>query len=92
MIARKGGWLSIDPSTTANNEQYIGEGDDAGSPWIISSTAAEKSDLWFEGEIRLPVIDEEVGIFFGLAGVLLGPFVGAVVAELSAGRDVQQGG
>ena len=33
-----------------------------------------------------------VGIFFGLAGVLLGPFVGAVVAELSAGRDVQQAG
>ncbi len=33
-----------------------------------------------------------VGIFFGLAGVLLGPFVGAVVAELSAGRDMQQAG
>jgi uncharacterized protein YqgC (DUF456 family) len=33
-----------------------------------------------------------VGLFFGIAGVLLGPFVGAVVAELSAGRDMQQAG
>jgi len=33
-----------------------------------------------------------VGIFFGLPGILLGPFVGAVVAELSVGRDMQQAG
>ncbi len=32
------------------------------------------------------------GIFFGLPGIILGPFVGAVVAELSAGRDMQQAG
>ncbi len=32
------------------------------------------------------------GIFFGLPGIVLGPFVGAVVAELSAGRDIQQAG
>ena len=31
-----------------------------------------------------------VGIFFGLPGIILGPFVGAVVAEISAGRTVQQ--
>ena len=29
-----------------------------------------------------------VGFFFGLPGVLLGPFVGAVLAELSTGREL----
>jgi len=33
-----------------------------------------------------------VGMFFGLAGILLGPFIGAVAAELSAGRGAQQAG
>ena len=31
-----------------------------------------------------------VGFFFGLPGVLLGPFVGAVVGELSGGREWNQ--
>lgn len=33
-----------------------------------------------------------VGIFFGLPGFLLGPFAGAVVGELSLGRDAGQAG
>ena len=33
-----------------------------------------------------------VGIFFGIPGVVLGPFVGAVVAEISAGRTVNEAG
>ncbi len=33
-----------------------------------------------------------VGMFFGLAGIILGPFVGAVVAEMSAGRSVSDAG
>jgi len=33
-----------------------------------------------------------VGIFFGLPGIILGPFVGAVVAELSGGRSVKDAG
>ncbi len=33
-----------------------------------------------------------VGMFFGLAGIILGPFVGAVVAELSVGRKVSEAG
>ena len=33
-----------------------------------------------------------VGMFFGLAGILLGPFIGAVAAELAAGRGAQQAG
>lgn len=31
-----------------------------------------------------------IGLFFGLPGLLLGPFVGAVLGELSAGRGVQR--
>jgi uncharacterized protein YqgC (DUF456 family) len=33
-----------------------------------------------------------VGIFFGIPGMLLGPFIGAVVAEISAGRRWHQAG
>jgi uncharacterized protein YqgC (DUF456 family) len=33
-----------------------------------------------------------VGMFFGLAGILLGPFIGAVSVELAAGRGAQQAG
>jgi uncharacterized protein YqgC (DUF456 family) len=33
-----------------------------------------------------------IGMFFGIPGLILGPFVGAVVAELSGGRDVKQAG
>ena len=33
-----------------------------------------------------------VGIFFGLPGMLLGPFIGAMAGELSAGRGLAQSG
>lgn len=33
-----------------------------------------------------------VGLFFGLAGIVLGPFIGAVAAELTSGRGAQQAG
>ncbi|MGA9575730.1 MAG: DUF456 domain-containing protein [Lysobacterales bacterium] len=33
-----------------------------------------------------------VGMFFGLAGILLGPFIGAVAAELASGSGAQQAG
>ena len=32
------------------------------------------------------------GLFFGIAGILLGPFVGAVLGELAARRDLWQAG
>lgn len=38
------------------------------------------------------VLGTIVGVFFGLAGILLGPFVGAVAGELIARRDVAQAG
>lgn len=33
-----------------------------------------------------------VGMFFGLPGIILGPFVGAAVAELSGGRPMGEAG
>jgi uncharacterized protein YqgC (DUF456 family) len=33
-----------------------------------------------------------VGIFFGLPGIILGPFIGAVLGEVSGGRDVLESG
>ena len=33
-----------------------------------------------------------VGLFFGLTGIVLGPFIGAVAAEMSAGSGAQQAG
>jgi hypothetical protein len=33
-----------------------------------------------------------IGMFFGLAGILLGPFIGAVAVELAHGRGAQQAG
>lgn len=33
-----------------------------------------------------------VGIFFGLPGIILGPFLGAVIGELTGGRGWQQSG
>lgn len=33
-----------------------------------------------------------VGIFFGLPGIILGPFIGAVAAEISGGQSARQAG
>lgn len=33
-----------------------------------------------------------IGMFFGLPGIILGPFIGAVIAELSGGQGARQAG
>ena len=33
-----------------------------------------------------------VGLFFGLVGIVLGPFIGAVIAEMASGSGAQQAG
>lgn len=33
-----------------------------------------------------------IGLFFGLPGIILGPFIGAMLAEIGAGRNWQQAG
>ncbi|MND01449.1 hypothetical protein D3C83_204440 [compost metagenome] len=33
-----------------------------------------------------------VGIFFGIPGLLFGPFIGAVLGELTGGSDLRQSG
>jgi hypothetical protein len=33
-----------------------------------------------------------IGLFFGIPGLVIGPFVGAVAAELTAGRDLSAAG
>ena len=38
------------------------------------------------------VVGGVVGIFFGLPGILFGPFVGAVIGELSARRGLSEAG
>ncbi len=38
------------------------------------------------------VVGTTIGVFFGLAGILLGPFVGAVAGELIVTRDAKQVG
>ncbi len=52
----------------------------------VKRVGASKQAMWGA------VIGTAVGVFFGIPGILLGPFVGAVVGELLARRDVMQAG
>ncbi|WP_084092954.1 DUF456 domain-containing protein [Andreprevotia lacus] len=47
---------------------------------------ASKAAIWGS------VIGSIVGMFFGLPGMLLGPFVGAAAGEFLTGRDLHQAG
>ncbi len=52
----------------------------------VKRVGASKQAMWGA------VIGTTVGVFFGITGILLGPFVGAVAGELIARRDVMQAG
>jgi uncharacterized protein YqgC (DUF456 family) len=52
----------------------------------VKRVGASKLAMWGA------VLGTVVGVFFGIAGILLGPFVGAVAGELIARRDVMQAG
>lgn len=52
----------------------------------VKRVGASKQAIWGA------VIGTTVGVFFGLAGILLGPFVGAVAGELLVTRDAKQVG
>jgi uncharacterized protein YqgC (DUF456 family) len=63
--------------------------------WLIDFLAAAAGARYLGASSRAfwgATIGAVVGIFFGLAGMLLGPFVGAVVAELSGGSTAVQSG
>ena len=53
---------------------------------IDAGTGAGLSDAGIQ------VVGTTVGIFFGVPGILLGPFLGALVGELIARRNVVQAG
>ncbi len=42
--------------------------------------------------VWMSVLGAFVGIFFGLPGLILGPFIGAMIGELTSGRNLQQAG
>ncbi len=50
--------------------------------------------LWWllAGLIVIATFGAIVGFFFGIPGIILGPFIGAVLGELSGGGDLLQSG
>lgn len=60
--------------------------DAAASAMGVKRVGASKRAVWGA------LIGTTVGVFFGLPGILLGPFVGAVAAELTVTRDARQVG
>lgn len=52
----------------------------------VKRVGASKQAIWGA------VIGTTVGVFFGLVGILLGPFIGAVAGELLVTRDAKQVG
>jgi len=52
----------------------------------VKRVGASKRAVWGA------LIGTTVGVFFGLPGILLGPFIGAVAGELTVTRDAKQVG
>jgi len=63
--------------------------------WVIDFLAAAAGARYLGASSRAfwgATIGAVVGIFFGIAGMLLGPFAGAVLGELSGGSTMVQSG
>ena len=63
--------------------------------WVVDFLAGAYGARRFGASSRAVVgaaLGGLVGLFFGVAGVLLGPFVGAVLGELSAQRSLGDAG
>jgi uncharacterized protein YqgC (DUF456 family) len=63
--------------------------------WLIDFLAAAAGARYLGASSRAfwgATIGAVAGIFFGIAGMLLGPFIGAVAGELSSGSSMVQSG
>ncbi len=63
--------------------------------WVVDLLAGAAGARYLGASSRAfwgATIGAIVGIFFGLVGMLLGPFIGAVLAELSGGSNMVQSG
>lgn len=63
--------------------------------WIVDFVASAAGARYLGATSRAfwgATIGAIVGIFFGIAGMLLGPFFGAVIGELSGGSDLVRSG
>ncbi|MBI3852638.1 MAG: DUF456 domain-containing protein [Verrucomicrobia bacterium] len=59
--------------------------------YLASMYGAKKLGATWRGVLGA-VVGGLVGIFFNLPGILLGPFIGAVVFEMAAGRKFKEAG
>jgi hypothetical protein len=57
--------------------------------YLASVYGAKRLGATWRGMVGA-VVGGLIGLFFSLPGVLLGPFLGALVFELAGGRDLQQ--
>lgn len=63
--------------------------------WIVDFVAGALGARYMGASVRSfwgATIGAVVGLFFGIPGLLLGPFLGAVIGELSGGRDLVRSG
>ncbi len=85
----------------AENFQYVGAGTllvlaaMAALTWLVEFLASVLGVKKFGGSRRAMLgaaLGGVVGMFLGPAGILLGPFVGAVLGEMSLDRSLDQAG
>ncbi|MGD8346961.1 MAG: DUF456 domain-containing protein [Lysobacterales bacterium] len=63
--------------------------------WVVDFIASALGARYLGASVRAfwgAAIGAIAGLFFGLPGFLLGPFIGAVIGELSGGADIVRSG